>query len=160
MLLHLIGITRNNNFIGAEAERVISLSGRCGEDNDVSSECTTKLHRHVTESSQSDHADLFIFANPPVAHRRICSNPRTEERRCSGNIQIRRYTQNEMFVNDNATGIAPVGDAAEVFVRRIESQCHVWAELFEVAFAILTGSIGVDHTADGDKIAWLVLADS
>ena len=61
-----------------------------------------------------------------------------------------------MFLDDDAIGIAAVGDAAKVFVRRIESERHVWAELFEVTFAILTGAVGVDHATNRDEIASFV----
>ena len=64
-----------------------------------------------------------------------------------------------MFIDDDAIGIATVRDAAKVFVRRIESERHVWAKLFEVAFAIRTGAVGVDHATNGGEIAWLVLGN-
>ncbi len=83
----------------------------------MSSERTTKLHGHVTESSEPDHADLLAFADAPVAHRRVCGDPRAQERRSSSDVQVRRQSQNEMFIDDDAIGIAAIGDAAKVFVR-------------------------------------------
>ena len=65
-----------------------------------------------------------------------------------------------MFIDDDAIGIATVRDAAKVFVRRIESKRHVWAELFEVTFAIWTGAVGVHHATNRDEIAWLVLGNA
>src|SRR5262249_20865233 len=132
---------------------------RRGEYRDMSSECTTKLHGHVTESSESDHANFLPFADAPVAHRRVCSDSRAEERRSTSDVQIRRQSQNEMFIDHNALGIAAIRDAAEVFVRRIESERHVWAELLEVTFAIFAGAIGVDHAANCDEIARFVLGN-
>ena len=85
---HLIGIARNDDFIGTEPERVILLVRRRGEDSDVSSERTTKLHGHVTESSQPNYADLLAFADAPVAHRRICGDPRAQERCSSSDVQV------------------------------------------------------------------------
>ena len=64
-----------------------------------------------------------------------------------------------MFIDDDAIGIAAIGDASEVFVRRIKSERHVWAELLEVTFAILAGAIGVDHATNRNEIAWLVLGN-
>ena len=159
MLFHFVSIARNDDFIGTEPERVILLVRRRGEDSDVSSERATKLHGHVTESSQPDHANLLAFANAPVAHRRICGDPRAEERCSSSDVQIRRQSQDEMLIDDDAIGIAAIGDAAKVFVRRIESKRHVWAELFEVTFAIWAGAIGVHHATHRDEIAWLVLGN-
>ena len=62
-----------------------------------------------------------------------------------------------MFIDDDALGIATIGNAAEVFVRRIESERHVWAELLEVTFAVRAGAVGIDHATHRDEIAWLVL---
>ena len=64
-----------------------------------------------------------------------------------------------MFVDDDAIGVAAVGDTAKVFVRRIESERHVWAELLEVTFAIRAGAVGVDHATNRDEIACLVLGN-
>ena len=66
-----------------------------------------------------------------------------------------------MFIDDDAIGIAAVGDAAKAFVRRIESERHVWAELLEVTFAIWTGPVGVDHAANRDRspALYLVMAE-
>ena len=62
-----------------------------------------------------------------------------------------------MFIDDYALGIAAVSHAADVFVRRIESERHVWAELLEVTFAIWAGAVGIDHATNRDEIAWLYL---
>src|SRR5215831_20841732 len=100
----------------------------------MSSECTTKLHGHVAESSEPNHANFLPFADAPVAHRRVCGDSRAEERRSTSDVQVRRQSQNEMFINHDAIGIAAIGDAAEMFVLGIESERHVWAELLEITF--------------------------
>src|SRR4029077_17728893 len=64
-----------------------------------------------------------------------------------------------MFVDHNALGIAAIGNAAEVFVRRIESERHVWAELLEVTFAICAGEVGIDHATHRDEIARFVVSN-
>ena len=155
--MHLVGIARNDDFIGTEPERILLLVRRRGEDSDVSAERMTKLHGHVTESSKPDYADLLAFADAPMAHRRVCRDPSAQKRRSSSDVQVRRQSQNEMFVDDDAIGIAAIGDATKMFVRRIESERHVWAELLEVTFAIRTGPVGVDHATHRDEIPCLVL---
>src|ERR1039458_613099 len=50
VLFHLVGIAGDDNFIGAEAERVFLLTGRGGEDHDVGSERMSKLHAHMAWS--------------------------------------------------------------------------------------------------------------
>src|SRR5919112_1367596 len=64
-----------------------------------------------------------------------------------------------MFIDDDAIRIPTIRDAAEVFIRRVESECHVWAELLEITFAIWAGPVGIDHTTNRDEIAFLVLGN-
>jgi hypothetical protein len=47
VLLHLAGIAGDDDFVGAEAERVLLLAGRGGEDDDVGSKRPSELHAHV-----------------------------------------------------------------------------------------------------------------
>ena len=72
-------------------------------------------------------------------------------------FKIRRQSQNEMFIDDDAVGITAKRDPAKMFVWRIESERHVWAELLEITFAIRTGAVGVDHATNRDQVADLVL---
>ena len=65
-----------------------------------------------------------------------------------------------MLIDDDAIGIAAIGDAAKVFVRRIKRERHVRTELLEVTFAILAGAVGVHHATNCGEIAWLVLRNS
>ena len=64
-----------------------------------------------------------------------------------------------MFVDDDALGVAAISDATEMFVRRIESERHVWAELLEVTLAICAGAVGIDHATHRDEIVWFVFAN-
>ena len=117
VLLHLVGIARDDDFVGAEAERVFLLAGRSGEDDDVGSERVGKLHAHVAQSAETDDADLLALGDAPVAHGRVGRDPGAEQRRGSGEIEVGRNAQNETFVDDDAVGVAAVGDASEVLVR-------------------------------------------
>ena len=56
-------------------------------------------------------------------------------------------------VDDDAVGVAAVGDAAGVFVGEVVGEGQVGAELLEAFFALGTGAIGVDHAADGGEFA-------
>src|SRR5438477_587095 len=57
MLIHLVGIAGDDNFVGAEAERVLLLVRRGGEDDDVRSERMSKFYRHVAQSRGTDLGD-------------------------------------------------------------------------------------------------------
>src|SRR5882724_3521779 len=102
----------------------------------MSSERTTKLHGHVTEPPEPDHADLLAFADAPVAHRRVCGDPRAQERCSSSDVQVRRQSQNEMFIDDDAVGVTAIRKSANVLIRRVERQNHVRTKLLEVSFAL------------------------
>src|SRR6266853_786766 len=56
VLFHLIGVARNDSFVGAEPERVFLLVRRRGEYDDMCSERVSKFYRHVAESAETNHA--------------------------------------------------------------------------------------------------------
>ena len=107
-----------------------------------------ELHAHVAQPAETDHADLLALGDAPVAHRRVGRDPGAEERRGSGEIEVGRDAQDEVLVDDDAVGVAAVGDAAEVLVRGVVGEGHVRAELLEAGLAVRAGAVGVDHAAD------------
>src|SRR5437879_5684188 len=111
-----------------------------GQDDDVRSERMRKFHSHVTQSTETDHANFFAVCHAPVMHRRVGRDPGAEQRRGSGEIEVGWNTQNEMFIDDDAFAVAAVGHASEVLVRRIESEDHVRAELLETSLALWAGA--------------------
>src|SRR5256885_13659191 len=64
-----------------------------------------------------------------------------------------------MFIDDDAFGVAAVGHASEVLVRRIEGENHVRAELLETSLALCAGAVRIDHATDRGEIAGLVLGN-
>ena len=64
VLLHLVGIAGDDDFVRAEAERVLLLAGRGGEDDDVGSERVSKLHGHVAQPAETHHAHFLAFVTP------------------------------------------------------------------------------------------------
>src|ERR1017187_10299086 len=159
VLFHLVGIAGDDNFIGAEPERVFLLTGRGGEDHDMGSERMSKLHAHVAQAAETDHANFLALCDAPVAHRRVCGDPGAEERRGSGEIKVGGDSQNEVFIDDDAIGVATIGDASEVLVRGVEGEGQVRAELLKAGFAPGTGTVRVDEAADRGEVAGLVLGD-
>ena len=113
VLLHLVGVAGDDDLVGAEAERVLLLVGRSGEDDDVGSERMGELHAHVAQPAEADDADLLALGDAPVAHGRVGRDPGAEERRGSGEVEVGGDAQDEAFVDDDAVGVAAVGDAAE-----------------------------------------------
>ena len=115
MLLHLVGVAGDDDLVGAEAERVLLLAGRGGEDDDVGAERMGELHAHVAQPAEADDADLLALGDAPVAHRRVGRDPGAEQRRGPGEIEVGGDAQDEAFIDDDAVGVAAVGDAPEVF---------------------------------------------
>ena len=74
VLLHLVGVAENDDFVSPKSERVFLLVGS-GEDNNVGSERMSKLHTHVAQSAESDHPNLVALGDAPVAHGRVGGDP-------------------------------------------------------------------------------------
>src|SRR6476659_6682588 len=98
MLLHLIGIAGDYDFVRPQAESVFLLVGGGREDNDVCSECMGELHSHMAESAKADHTDLLTFRNAPMTHGGVGSDAGAEEWRGSSEIEIGRNAQHETFL--------------------------------------------------------------
>ena len=152
-------IAREDDFVGAQAERVLLLAGRSGEDHNVGSERVSELHAHVAQSAETDHADFLALGDAPVAHGRVGGDSGAEQRRGSGEIEIRRDAQDEALVDDDAVGVSAVGDASQVLVREVVSEGHIRAELLEAGLALGAGAVGIDHAADRGEVAGLELRD-
>src|SRR5271157_2729467 len=78
------------------------------------------LDGHVAESAETDNTDFLALCDTPAAHGRVCGDPSAQERRSPGEIEVGRDAQNETLVDDDAVGIASVGDATEILVRGVE----------------------------------------
>src|SRR4029450_1163532 len=141
VLLHFVGIAGDNNFVGAEAERVFLLVRRSGEDDDAGSERVSKFYSHVAQSAETDHANFLALTNAPVMHWGVRRDAGAKQRRGSGGIEVGGKAQNEVFIDDDTFGVAAVGPASEVLVWRVEGEDHVRAVLFKASFALRTATI-------------------
>ncbi len=160
VLLHLVRILRNDDFVCAEADRVVFLLRTSREDNDVSSKCMGKFHAHVSESAETDDADFLALRDAPMAHGRVRCNSRAEQGSSSGKIQIRGNAKDKLLVDDDTVGVTTIGDASEMFVWHVEGQRQVRAELLEASLALGTGAVGIDQTANCGEVSSFELGDS
>jgi hypothetical protein len=69
VLLHLVHISGDHNFVGAKPQCVLSLAGGCGEDDHVGSEGAGELHAHVAQPTQAHDPDLLALGDAPVPQR-------------------------------------------------------------------------------------------
>ena len=77
----------------------------------------------------------------------------------SSEIQVRRDAQNEALVDDDAVGVATIGDAPEVLIRHVKGECEVRAKLLEADAALIAGSIRVHQATYGGEVPGLELRD-
>ena len=159
VLLHLVGVTGDDDFVGAEAQRIFLFAGRGGEDHDVGSERMGKLHAHVAQSAETDHTNFLAPRHAPAAQGRVGCDPGAEERRGPGWIEIGGYPQNEVFVDDDAVRISTIGNAPEVLVRGVEGEGLIRAELFKSILAVGAGPVRVDQAADRGEVPGLEPGD-
>ena len=156
VLLHLVGVLGDDDFVRAEAERVLLLARRGGEDDGVRAERVGELHSHVAEAAEADDADLLALADAPMAHRRVSRDAGAEQRRGAGEVEVGRDAQDEAFVHDNAVGVAAVGDRRRpVLVGRAVGEHLIRAELLEAGLAIRAGVVRIDQAADAHQVARL-----
>jgi hypothetical protein len=67
--------------------------------------------------------------------------------------------QHEMFIDDDAVGVATKRDASQAIVRRVEGEPEVRAEILTSRFAAGTGAVRVDQAADRREVAGLVFGN-
>ncbi len=113
----------------------------------------------MAQPAETDDADLLALGNAPVAHGRVGRDSGAEKRRGSGEIEVGGNAQDKALIDDDAVGVAAVGDASEVLVRGVVGESHVRAELLKTGPAIGAGAVGINQAADGGKVAGLELGD-
>src|SRR5258708_32810398 len=157
VLCHLLGIAGDDDLIGSEAESVFLFVGRGGKENDVGSERVRELYAHVAESAEPDDADLLALGDTPVVHRRVSGDSGAEKRSGPGKAEVRWDLEDESLIDNNAVGVAAVGDAAGVLVREVIGEGKVRAKLLESLSALGADTVRVDHAANGGEVANLEL---
>ena len=118
-----------------------------------------KLHAHVAQSAETDHADFLALGDAPVAHGRVGCDSGAEQRSGSGEVEIRGNAEDESLVNDDAVGVAAIGDASQMLVGEVVGEGQIRAELLEARLALGACAVGVHHAADCGEVARLELGD-
>ncbi len=118
-----------------------------------------KLHAHVAQPAETHHADLLAFGDAPVAHGRVGGDSGAEQRRGSGEIEVGGNVQHKALIDDDAVGVAAIGDASQVLIGEVVGERHVGAELLEAGLALGAGAVGIDHAADRGQVAGLEPGD-
>src|SRR4029077_11138803 len=145
------------DFIRTQAKRIILLVRRSGEDDDVRSERMSKFYRHMAETSQTDHSYFLAVRDIPMAHGRVSGYACAQERRRCREFELRRNSQYELFIDDDAIGVATVSDSSQIFVRAVVGEYHVRTKLLKARFAIWAGAVRIDQAANRGEFAGLGL---
>src|SRR5579871_3736719 len=116
MLLHGVGVLRDDHFIGAETLSIGDFARRGGKEHDMRAEVVGKLDAHVAQTAKANDADLAAFADFPVMQRRIGSDTGAQQRRSARWVKAVGNTKDVVLVDDDAIGIAAVGYPAQKFV--------------------------------------------
>src|ERR1039458_2586579 len=119
-----------------------------------------KLYGHVAQSAETNHANFLALGNTPAAHGRVSCDSRAEQRRGSGEAQVRGDAQHKSLIDDNALGVPAICDASEVLVRHIKGECEIRAELLKASPALGTRAVRVDQAANRDEVAGLKFSNS
>src|SRR5258706_14571669 len=104
-----------------------------------------KLHAHVPQAAETDHAYFLALGNAPVAHGRVSCDSRTKQRSGPGKVKVRGNVENETLVYHDAVRVAAVSDASQMLVRKVVSEGGIRAELFEARLALGAGAGGIHH---------------
>jgi hypothetical protein len=67
VLLHLVGVAGDDDLVGTEAERILLLARRGGEDNRVRAETRERISPPCGQPADADNADPFYPSRRPSA---------------------------------------------------------------------------------------------
>src|SRR6267154_765791 len=161
VLLQLLGMFRNDHFVGAKSLRIGGLVGRSGEQHGVRAESVGELQAHVAEATEPDDAHFLSLADLPMMQGRVGGNAGAKQRRGAGRVKALRYTQHERFVHHNTLGVAAEGDTAENFVLGVVSERReLLAILLFAGLAAGANAAGADHTTNRGHVAFLEFLDA
>ena len=120
----------------------------------------SEFHRHVAQSTETDHANFLALRGTPVAHGGVGCDPGTKKRRSPGQTEVGGDAKDEALINDDGVRVAAVVDrSGPVLVRRVVGERHARAELFQASFALRAGAVRINHATDRGEVAGFKLRD-
>lgn len=153
-------VARREVAVGSEAEAVLLLGERLREHGDLGAHGVRDLHGHVAEAAHADDGDLRAGARVPVAERRVGGDAGAEQRRDLLDVEGLGDAEHEVLVDDDGLGVAALRDGAVGRVgAAVGLDVALQAVLLLTGRALLALLAGVDHAADADEVADLVLGD-
>src|SRR5690606_38721088 len=157
---HFGPVLRDHHLGGSQAERVVLLLRRCGEQHHLGAHGVGDLHRHVAQPAETDHADLLARPDLPLAQRRIGGDAGAEQRRDGGQVVGLTDAQHIFLVHHYG-----VRRAAEGVLAAAERRAVVGAD--ETVLAVLLQALAtggaiaatVDQATDDGEVIDLETAD-
>src|SRR6266702_14441 len=151
---------RKDHLISPEFLRVLNLRSRGRELNRVRSKGMRELQPHMSEPTQSDDPNLLARPGLPVLQRRVSRNARAEQWRSSRQVQILRYGEGEILIENDVLPISAKGQVPILALRVIgvDNRLPI-AVLLLSRLARGAGSTRVHHAADRVQITRLEVLD-
>src|SRR5260370_7935763 len=110
----------------------------------------------MPEATQVDDPNLLARTGLPVLQRRVSRNARAEQRRSSRQVQILRYGEGEILIENDVLPISAEGQLPILALRVIGVDDRLpIAVLLLSSLARGAGSTGVHHAADRGQITHL-----
>src|SRR5260370_5221428 len=146
VLLHLLRVGGNDDFVNTKTPRVANLFRRCAEQHYTRAESLGKFNAHMPEAAESHNPNVLTFADIPMAQGRIRGDARAQQRRRSREVELVRNAQNKRFSHHNAVRISAVSDATENLVLGVVGQSwKIDTELLIACQAVIAHAARTDH---------------
>ena len=119
-----------------------------------------ELDGHVAQAAETDDGDLLAGAGAPALERRPDGDAGAEQRRGDVELDAVGDADREALGDDDLLGVAALGRLAVVALAVVGHDGALGAELLLAVLAELALAARVDHAADADAVADLVLRDA
>ena len=143
----------------AEALAVFLLAERAGEHGDLGAHRGGELDRHVAQAAHADDGHLLARAGAPAAQRAVRRDAGAQQRRRDIELDALGDAQGEALRDDDLLAVAAHRGLAVVARGVVGADGALGAVLLLAVLAELALAAGVDHAADADAVADLVLRD-
>src|SRR5580658_2773307 len=123
----------------------------------MSPEGVCELNPHMAQSAESYDAHLLACGHAPMVQWRVGGDAGAKQGRGARRVEIRGNLQDKSLIDDNAVGVAAIGDAAGVLVGGVVGKGGIGAELLQGQLTLTADPAGVDQASDGGQVTGLEL---